>query len=153
MHHFSAGPALFRASHKGVFKVIMACVPVIRLAAAPMHHRHQSYLRPHRRRWGLTQQELAFLMGVKSRTAVSRIEGSKRRPSLDAVFICMMIFNMPALELFPGLMSELYNGIHDRASELYEVLQGDPSNAARLKLDFLEELLERVEAKSTDTSV
>ncbi|WP_456737463.1 MULTISPECIES: helix-turn-helix transcriptional regulator [unclassified Bradyrhizobium] len=111
-----------------------------------MHHRHLSYVRPHRRRWGLTQQELAFLIGVKSRTAVSRIEGSKRRPSLDAVFVCMLIFNMPALELFPGLMSELRASIRARANELYEQLQGDPSNVTRLKLDFLERLLDRVGA-------
>ncbi|UQD86065.1 MULTISPECIES: helix-turn-helix transcriptional regulator [Bradyrhizobium] len=118
-----------------------------------MRHRHQSYLRPHRRRWGLTQQELAFLIGVKSRTAVSRMEGSKRRPSLDAVFICEMIFNTPPLELFPGLMSELQEAILRRASELYEVLQGDPSKATRLKLDFLERLLERVQGKRADATI
>jgi transcriptional regulator with XRE-family HTH domain len=118
-----------------------------------MHHRHISYLRPYRRRWGLTQQELAFLIGVKSRTAVSRIEGLKRRPSLNAVFTCMMIFNMPALDLFPGLMSELHQAIRERASELYEELQGDPSKSTRLKLDFLEGLLERVEAKRIERSV
>ncbi|WP_082884992.1 helix-turn-helix domain-containing protein [Bradyrhizobium stylosanthis] len=68
-----------------------------------MHHRHQSYVRPHRRRWGLTQQELAFLIGVKSRTAVSRIEGSKRRPSLDAVFICMLSSTCRRWSCFLGL--------------------------------------------------
>ncbi|UQR61345.1 hypothetical protein LRP30_30995 [Bradyrhizobium sp. C-145] len=57
----------------------------------------------------------------------------------------MMIFNIPALELFPGLMSEFHRGIRERGSELYELLQGDPSNTTRLKLDFLERLLERVE--------
>lgn len=111
-----------------------------------MHHRHASYLRPHRRRWGLTQQELAFLIGA-CRTAVSRIEGLKRKPRLSAVFTCMIIFNAPALELFPGLMAELHQAIFQRASELYEELQGDSSKATRLKLDFLEELLDRVEAK------
>ncbi|MDA9475070.1 hypothetical protein XI03_11275 [Bradyrhizobium sp. CCBAU 65884] len=59
----------------------------------------------------------------------------------------MLIFNMPALELFPGLMSELRATIRARANELYEELQGDPSNTTRLKLDFLERLLERVETK------
>lgn len=118
-----------------------------------MQHRHQSYLRPHRRRWGLTQQELAFLIGIKSRTAVSRIEGSKRRPSLNAIFLCMLIFNMPALELFPGLMSELRTSILARARDLYEELQGNPSKATRLKLDFLERLLERIGPKRLETSV
>lgn len=65
----------------------------------------------------------------------------------------MLIFNMPALELFPGLMSELRSSIRARANELYEELQGDPSKATRLKLDFLERLLERIEVKRTETSV
>lgn len=99
---------------------------------------------------GLTLQELAFLIGIKSRTAVSRIEGSKRRPSLNAIFLCMLIFNMPALELFPGLMSELRTSILARARE---ELQGDPSKATRLKLDFLERLLERIGPKRLETSV
>lgn len=118
-----------------------------------MHHRHESYVRPHRRRWGLTQQELAFLIGVKSRTAVSRIEGAKRRPSLDAAFLCMLIFNMPAPELFPGLLSELRASIRVRASELYEALQGNPSKTTRLKLDFLERLLARIERSRIASSI
>lgn len=87
------------------------------------------------------------MIGVKSRTAVSRIEGLQRKPSLNAVFICVMLFNAPALELFPGLMSELHDAILARANELYEGLQGDPSKATRLKLNFLEQLLKRVQAE------
>ncbi|WP_143035326.1 helix-turn-helix transcriptional regulator [Bradyrhizobium sp. Rc2d] len=130
-------------------------MPVILLAglAPSMHHRHQSYLRPHRRRWGLTQQELAFLIGIKSRTAISRIEGLKRKPSLNAALICTMIFDIPALELFPGLLSELRQAILARANELYDELQGDSSKAARLKLDFLEQLMERVNAKHSASTV
>jgi len=118
-----------------------------------MHHHYASYLRPLRRRWGLTQQELAFLVGVKSRTAVSRIEASKRKPSLNVVFICMMLFNTAALELFPGLMSELHKATLERVNELYEELQGDPSKTTRLKLDFLEQLLKRIESKGSETDV
>ncbi|WP_050425803.1 hypothetical protein [Bradyrhizobium tropiciagri] len=40
-----------------------------------------------------------------------------------------------------------------RANELYDELQGDPSRAARLKFDFLEPLLQRVEAKQVKQSV
>nr|WP_246740465.1 hypothetical protein [Bradyrhizobium sp. LCT2] len=65
----------------------------------------------------------------------------------------MMIFNIPALELFPGLLSELRRAILARAGELYDELQGNASNAARLKLDFLEQLLKRIEAKRVETAV
>lgn len=40
-----------------------------------------------------------------------------------------------------------------RANELYEELQGIPSKVTRLKLDFLEQLLRRVEAKHIETNV
>ncbi|MDA9544909.1 hypothetical protein ACM43_10425 [Bradyrhizobium sp. CCBAU 45321] len=69
------------------------------------------------------------------------------------MFICEMIFNTSPLELFPGLMSDLQVAILRRASELYETLQGDPSKATRLKLDFLERLLERVEGKRIDATI
>ena len=36
----------------------------------PVH----GYLRTHRRKWALTQKELAFLLGHKSSTHVSRLE-------------------------------------------------------------------------------
>jgi transcriptional regulator with XRE-family HTH domain len=133
----------------------MVCVPVILLAGRIhyMQHPHRSYLRPLRRRWGFTQEELAFLIGVKSRAAVSRIEGSKRKPSVDMVFICALVFNMSPLQLFPGLMSELNDSVLQRANELYEELQGDPSKTTRIKLDFLEQLFDRSETKHNDTSV
>jgi len=118
-----------------------------------MDQHFKSYLRPLRRRWGFTQRELAFLMGVKSRTVISRIEGSKRKPSLTAIFICVLVFDTSASELFPGLISELYEDVFRRANELYEELQGDPSKTTRLKLDFLEQLLARTETKHIETSI
>ncbi|WP_453967354.1 helix-turn-helix domain-containing protein [Bradyrhizobium elkanii] len=117
-----------------------------------MHHPHRSYLRPLRRRWGFTQEELAFLIGIK-RTAVTRIEGLKRKPNIDAVFICALVFNMSPLQLFPGLMSELHEAALRRANELYEELQGDSSKTTRIKLDFLEQLFQRSETKPLDSSV
>lgn len=93
------------------------------------------------------------MIGAKSRTAVSRIEGSKRKPSIDAVFICALVFNMSPLQLFPDLMSELHEAVLQRANELYEELQGDPSRTTRIKLDFLEQLFQRSETKHFDSSV
>ncbi|WP_414645896.1 helix-turn-helix transcriptional regulator [Bradyrhizobium sp. 26S5] len=61
-----------------------------------MHHPRSSYLRPLCRRWGFTQEGLAVLIGVR-RTTVARIEGSKRRPSVDAVSICALVFKMSSL--------------------------------------------------------
>ena len=132
----------------------MACGPVILVGGCtPMDHRLKSYLRPLRRRWGFTQQEIAFLIGVKSRTVISRIEASARRPSVDAAFICMLVFDVSPSDLFPGLIAELHEDMQLRANDLYEDLQGDSSKGTRIKLDFLERLLARPKTKRTDAGV
>jgi transcriptional regulator with XRE-family HTH domain len=101
----------------------------------------KTYLRPKRRRWGFTQRELAFLIGAKSSTVVSRIEAAKRAPSLAAVVACAIIFEAAPLDLFPGVTAEIQKSVYERVTILYEELQGNSSKTNRMKLDFLETLL------------
>jgi transcriptional regulator with XRE-family HTH domain len=112
-----------------------------------MIQKFRSYLRPVRRRWGFTQRELAFLIGYKTGKSISRIEELKQRPNIDAAFACAVIFNTAPLKLFPGLLSDVEGAVLARAERLYEELQGDPSRTTRLKLDFLETLLDRLQGK------
>src|SRR5712692_7940220 len=88
-----------------------------------MAQRLKTYLRTFRRRWGLTQQELAFLIGVKNGTVISRIEGLNKAPRLAWAVACAVLFNTRALKLFPGLFSQVYGDVFSRATELYEELQ------------------------------
>ena len=126
---------------------------VISVAAAHyMDHRLKTYARQLRRRWALTQKELAFLVGVKSATAISRIESSKRIPSLAATFAYALIFGSGPIDLFPAYVAEIQDAVRSRVNELYEELQGDSSQGTRVKLDFLETVLARLEEKR-DTSV
>src|SRR5438309_2050998 len=104
-----------------------------------MDQRLISYLRPLRRRWGLTQRELAYLIGAKTGGVISRIEGFKRFPTLAATFACELIFDIPSLELFPELFLEVHEALLRRTNELYEGIQGNPSKTTHSKLDFLEE--------------
>jgi DNA-binding XRE family transcriptional regulator len=110
-----------------------------------MVQRFQSYLRPFRRRWGFTQKEVAFLLGHKTGKTVSQIEALKQTPTLHEAFSCAIIFNTAPIKLFPGSLAEAEQQVAARAGELYEELQGDPSKTTRLKLDFLEELLARLD--------
>jgi DNA-binding XRE family transcriptional regulator len=114
-----------------------------------MVQRFQSYLRPLRRRWGFTQGELAFLIGYETGKSISRIEALHQTPTLDAALSCAVIFNTAPVKLFPGALSNAEQGVFARASELYEELQGDSSKTTRIKLDFLEVLLARLESKRT----
>ena len=60
------------------------------------------YLRTHRRVWGLTQRELASLMGFKSTTHLSRIENGKRAPTVEVALACQVIFGIPPSAMFPN---------------------------------------------------
>jgi transcriptional regulator with XRE-family HTH domain len=110
-----------------------------------MDQRLQSYTRSLRRRWGFTQRELAFLTGIKSGTVISRLEGMKRTPTLGVALACAVIFGVGPPELFPGIVVEVQRSILLRATTLYEELQGNASETTRVKLDFLEVLLARLE--------
>src|SRR5215471_16021184 len=114
-----------------------------------MVQRFQTYLRPSRRRWGFTQGELAFLIGCKTGKSISRIEALKQTPTLNAALSCATIFNTPPVKLFPGALYESEERVLDRANELYLQLQGDPSKITRVKLDFLEVLIARLERNRT----
>lgn len=59
------------------------------------------YLRTHRRNWGLTQKELAKLIGTASSVQISRYENGKRAPKLEVAFACQVIFGVPPAIMFP----------------------------------------------------
>lgn len=86
--------------------------------------RTHNYLRTHRKRTGLTQDDLAFLLGCKSGTKVSRYERLIREPNLETAFACQAIFGVPAHELFPGIYQNVEQIIKQRAERLKEKLAG-----------------------------
>lgn len=118
-----------------------------------MNKKLASYLRSYRRRWGLTQQDLAFLLGCKSSAVISRLEGRKREPSLKIAVACFIIFGIPAAELFPGIATEVDEAVMVRVWDLYDRLQGDPSRATRAKLDLLEDAIERAKGRARQSDV
>ena len=106
-----------------------------------MVQRFKSYLRPVRRRWGFTQVELAFLLGFRTGKNISRIESLKQTPTLSVALSASIIFNTAPVKLFPGAIFDAEQLILARGRELYDQLQGHPSKATRIKLDFLEAYL------------
>jgi DNA-binding XRE family transcriptional regulator len=113
-----------------------------------MKQKFKTYLRSHRRRWGLSQREVVYLIGLKSPSLVSRIELESYRPKLPVAFACHVIFGVPVNELFPGVYSEVEDAVMRRAYKLYNRLQGNPSATTRTKLDLLEQVLKRAAARN-----
>ena len=69
-------------------------------------HKLENYLRKYRRRAGLTQDELAFLLGCKSGAKVSRYERFARTPNLQTALAYEVVFGAPARELLAGAARE-----------------------------------------------
>jgi transcriptional regulator with XRE-family HTH domain len=101
------------------------------------------YLRTLRARSGLTQKEVAQLLGLKSGSHVGRLEKLTKSASLMRIFSLQILFGAEPRALFPGPYAEAEEAVMARAAGLYETLRdlSDARSAAKLRL--LEEMLAR----------
>jgi transcriptional regulator with XRE-family HTH domain len=108
-----------------------------------MSHKLDNYLRTHRKRAGLTQDETAFLLGCRSGAKVSRYERFRRQPSLQTIFAYEVIFGIPARELFAGISEEIERETLRRVRKLLKKLRkATPGRKTMRKLEMLRLLLE-----------
>lgn len=110
------------------------------------------YLRTHRRKWAITQKELAFILGHKSPTHISRLEQGKRIPSKDVVLACEVLFGIPPRKCFPKLYAEIEETVLARAATLYERLNQENSKAATRKKEFLSAALQRAITRNNNNT-
>lgn len=82
------------------------------------------YLLTHRKRAGLSQRELAFLLGSKSGTKVSRHEQALREPSLRSALGYAAVYRVPVEDLFPGLAQAAEMKVIGRKQVLLRKLRG-----------------------------
>ena len=85
-----------------------------------------NYLRTYRKRAGLSQDEVAFLLGGGCGTQVSRYELGKRLPSLETALALEAILGVPVKKIFLGRFSKVDLEVRERAKILREKLQRDP---------------------------
>lgn len=101
-----------------------------------------NYLRTHRRRLGLSQDDIGFLMGLADGAAVSRYERRVRLPTLEGTLAIEAIYGRPTHELFPGVYEEIEALVALRARALLRSCPAE--NPACLRKRFvLEELVAR----------
>lgn len=77
-----------------------------------------NYLRAHRKRCGLSQAEVAFLVGCKSGAKISGYERRGRLPSLKTLFAFEAIYDAPARHLFAGFAETVEQEVLGRKREL-----------------------------------
>lgn len=98
------------------------------------------YLRSYRKRTGLTQSDVASLLGLDTGESVSKYERLARRPTLETAFALQHVFNVPADELFPGLYREVEQGVRDRARRILKKQGTNDRGSGARKRALLEAL-------------
>ncbi len=101
--------------------------------AKPLHN----YLRTYRKRTGLSQDDVAFLLGCRHGTKVSRYERNSRQPGLETVLACELVLSAPVRELFAGIFEKVEVVTLRRARVLARKLSAatrTPRTARKLEL-------------------
>jgi transcriptional regulator with XRE-family HTH domain len=109
-----------------------------------MTSRVKTYLRTFRRRSGVTQAELAFLLGAEDGTLVSRYERLTRKPNLRTALGLQAVFGVSAEHLVPGIYAEVDRSVTRRARLLSRQLERHSDSArTERKLRFLLSVMAR----------
>jgi transcriptional regulator with XRE-family HTH domain len=107
-----------------------------------MSYKIKSYLRTFRRRSGLTQEDVAFLLGVHDGAKVSRYERLSRRPSFQTALGLQAVFGVPAETLLPVISAEVERKIVARAHRLSRLIERHSDSArTQRKLRFLTSMI------------
>jgi DNA-binding XRE family transcriptional regulator len=114
----------------------------------------RNYLRVYRRRWQLSQEELAFLFGYDAESIVSRFESEERTITLAVAIACQTIFGVTTKDMFPALYASLEQSVLERMYKLRDRLaQSEMSQRTLAKLELLQEALKRIEGASEQQGI
>ena len=106
------------------------------------NQRLPNYLRLHRKRLGLTQAEMAFLLGYKNSARVSRFERFQSQPNFVTAMQYETIFGVTIDTLFPGIAFHSRGVIRKRCLKLMVKLERANTPVALRKSQALGKLAE-----------
>lgn len=95
-----------------------------------MSHPKTLYLKVYRKRSGFTQQELAYLLGGKKASAVSRYESKERHPDLATAFVYELMFERALPDLFSMLYARVGAELAARVRHLLDEMAAQPTTAS-----------------------
>jgi transcriptional regulator with XRE-family HTH domain len=93
-----------------------------------MPSKHFHYLRNERRDAGLTQADVAVLLGAPWKQYVARYERGRVLPPLEIVLGYEAVMRRPVAELFTGMYEQIADGVRQRARDL--LAKADVANTA-----------------------
>lgn len=99
-------------------------------------------LRTQRKRSGLSQQEVAFLLGSKHGARVCRHERREQTPNLRTLLAYEILFQTPIRDLYDGVQCEVEQGLLKRARLLLaKLIRSGQGNRTARKIKTLLALL------------
>lgn len=107
-----------------------------------------NYLKTLRMHWGLSQPELAGLLGVTD-TALSKFENLALAPTKNLIVGVQITFGRDARQAFPALYAQSERNIMKRAAAWSVELEKRGDAASKRKRKLLSEMIERSEPKNT----
>ena len=103
-----------------------------------MSRKLPNYIRTHRKRYDLKQEEVAFLLGGKSNSKISEYETFQRVPNLKTALAFQALFGTPVAELFSGIYQDVEKEVSRKAAILQQKMQNKASDrASKRKADLL----------------
>lgn len=109
------------------------------------NHKLPNYLRARRKGAGLSQEEIAFLLGYHS-SHISRYERFRRTPGFRIAIAFEVIFKSSVRVLFSGDYHAVEKAIRRRAKRLARQLKAEkPNHLTDRKLAYLEKIIEAAE--------
>ena len=84
-----------------------------------------NYLRAYRKRSGLSQHEVANILGLKSSSVVSHYEWSHYPPPLRTAFAMEVLFRVPVAQLFAGIRQTIEKEMEEQLQKLESELQNE----------------------------
>lgn len=104
-----------------------------------------NHLRAHRKRLGLSQKDIAYLLGSGCGAKVCRYERFTREPSLETALAYEAIFQRPFRELFSGPYQKIEKEVAARAKGLAErTKRQKPSRQNTRKCQTLKDMVSRL---------
>lgn len=92
-----------------------------------------------RKKAGLSQDDVAFLLGKESGSYVSRVEQNKITPDLLTAISYQIIFDIPIDRMFSGIHREIQPTLITRIAKLTNELEKKGGNPKiRKRINFLE---------------
>ncbi len=102
-----------------------------------------TYLRRERRKWGLTQKEVASLVGLRSRSQISAIERGVAPPTVQQLLAFQCLFGMTAAQLFPRLFQDAEDLVFHATQTLIDTTKTGATLRAIRKKELLRQVTSR----------